>query len=69
MIVDFLQTWGKGKKRDFDRLLMDKLSDSLTDKQKKDKVRNLLASLRAAGIIQTDSDNHQKSHWILTKKP
>ena len=69
MIVDFLQTWGKGQKADFDRLLMDKLSDSLSEKQKKNKVRNLLASLRAAGVIETDSSNHQRSHWVLTKKP
>ena len=57
----------KGKKSDFDKLLIDKLPGSMTEKQKKDKVRNLLAALRAAEVIKTDSPNHQISNWILNK--
>ena len=45
----------------------DKLSDSLTEKHKKDKVRNLLAALRTAEVIKTDSPNHQISNWVLNK--
>ena len=67
LIVDYLKKWEKGKKSDFDKLLIDKLPDSMTDKQKKDKVRNLLAALRAAEVIKTDSPNHQISNWILNK--
>lgn len=68
LIIDYLKKWRKGKKADFDKLLLDKLPDSLTETQKKAKVRNLLASLRAAGEIKTDSPNHQISNWILTKE-
>ena len=46
---------------------IDKLPGSMTEKQKKDKVRNLLAALRAAEVIKTDSPNHQISNWILNK--
>lgn len=68
LILDYLKTWGKGKRSDFNHLLLDKLPDSLSDSQKKNKIRNLLASLRAAELIETDSPNHQTSHWVLTKR-
>ncbi|MGL0888948.1 ATP-binding protein, partial [Faecalibacterium duncaniae] len=68
LIVDYLNKWGKGQKSDFDKLLFDKLPDSLTAVQKNTKIRNLLASLRMGGIIETDSENHQRSNWVLTKK-
>ena len=67
LIIDYLKKWEKGKKADFDKLLLDKLPDSMTEKQKKDKVRNLLAALRAAEMIKTDSPNHQISNWVLNK--
>ena len=67
LIIDYLKKWEKGKKSDFDKLLIDKLPGSMTEKQKKDKVRNLLAALRAAEVIKTDSPNHQISNWILNK--
>lgn len=68
LIIDYLKAWEKGQKSDFDNLLLDKLPDSLNEKQKKVKVRNLLAALRMSGTIITDSPNHQKSYWILTKR-
>ena len=68
MILDYLKKWEKARKADLDGLLFDKLPASLSDKQKKDKVRNLLAALRSAGRIKTDSPNHQKSYWILAEE-
>ena len=67
LIIDYLKKWGKGRKSDFEGLLLDKLPDTLSDQQKKNKVKNLLASLRSSGEIKTDSDNHQSSSWILDK--
>ena len=64
---DNLFPWGKGNKTDFEKLLFDKLPDSLTLKQKNNKLRNLLSALRIQGVIQTDSKNHQTSYWILTQ--
>ena len=67
LIVNYLETWGKGKKSDFVALLSDKLPDGLSSEQKSSKVRNLLQSLRREGIITVDSTNQQKSSWTLSK--
>lgn len=67
LIVDYLRKWGRGRKSDFEKLLLDKLPDSLTEQQKNNKIRNLLSGLRISGIIETDSKNHQTSYWVLKK--
>ena len=46
MIVAFLEKFDEGTRLDFESLIMPKLSDVLTDSQKKDKVKNLLQSLK-----------------------
>ena len=48
-------------------LLWDKLPEVMDDKQKESKVKNLLAQMKRMGIITTDSENQQKSSWILVK--
>ena len=55
----------KGKKQDFIELLADKLPDTMDEKQKNSKVRNLLSSLKNEGRITTDSDNKRLANWIL----
>ncbi|MCM1561803.1 MAG: hypothetical protein NC123_20065 [Butyrivibrio sp.] len=65
MIVDYLKQWEKGQKKDFKKLLWDKLPDSLTDKQKEAKVVNLLTALRKANVIARDSDNQKTANWVL----
>lgn len=67
MIVEYLKQWKKAKKKDIKTLLWDKLPEGLDDKQKESKIKNLLTSLRTAGIITTDSDIQQRSSWILVK--
>ena len=39
----------------------------MDDKQKESKVKNLLAQMIRMVIITTDSENQQKSSWILVK--
>ena len=39
-------------RRDFDRLLMEKLSDALSDIQKRNFIRNLLQEMRQDGIVR-----------------
>ena len=65
MIVDYLKTYKKAKKSDFRKLLWDKLPEILTDAQKDRKINYLLTTLRQKNIITTDSNNQQKSSWIL----
>ena len=48
-------------------LLWDKLPEVMDDKQKESKVKNLLFQMRRTGIITTDSENQQRSSWILVK--
>lgn len=67
MIVDYLQKFGQASRADFRKLLIDKLPDGLSEKQKERKILTLLTALKRQGIITTDSDNKQISHWILVK--
>lgn len=67
MIVNYLQEFGKANKAAIRDLLVDKFPDTLSSSQKERKVLTLLTALKRKGIITTDSDNKQISHWILVK--
>lgn len=62
MIVELLQKFREAKKADFEELLLDKISDALDEKQKKDKIKNILQSMRRANII-----NNFGKIWRLSK--
>jgi len=51
MILNFLEKFGSASRDDFEKLILDKLSDILTVQQKKDKVKNLLQDLRRSNNI------------------
>jgi len=68
LIVKYLEKYGSAKKKDIRSLLWDKLPEIMEDRQKEDKIRNLLSSMRKKDIITTDSRNQQRSSWILTDK-
>lgn len=65
LIINYLRQYGRAQKKDFRTLLMDKLPNSLSERQKEYKIGNLLASLKRQGLIRTDSSNQQLSFWIL----
>ncbi|HWP97155.1 MAG TPA: RNA-binding domain-containing protein [Syntrophomonadaceae bacterium] len=67
MIIEFLTKFGNANRRDIDKLLIDKLSDVLTDDQKRKKISNLLyyMSRRDRTIKNIGSDH--KSIWVLLK--
>lgn len=67
MIVDYLQKFRQANRADFRKLLLDKFPDGLSEKQKERKILTLLTALKRQGIITTDTDNKQRSHWILIK--
>jgi len=67
LIVGYLKQYGHGTKADFIRLLSGKLPDELSDKQKDDKTRNLLAFLRREGQIHNTSPNRRSAVWALTE--
>ncbi len=61
MIINFLKKFRQASRHDIDMLIIDKLSDVLTDKQKKSKVGNILTKMRMKGIIRIDT----KKKWVL----
>lgn len=67
MIVDYLQKFGQANRSELRELLLDKLPEGLSEKQKERKILTLLTALKRRGVITTDSDNRQVSHWILVK--
>ena len=64
---EYLKQYERASKKEIRELLWDKLPDVLSDKQKENKIHNLLTSLKKNGAIDTDSPNQQKSNWILKK--
>ncbi|MCI8466333.1 MAG: transcriptional regulator [Lachnospiraceae bacterium] len=66
-IINYLETYGSGKKKDFLILLRDKLPDTMDARQKLIKVQNLLQALRKEGVITLDSNNLRTGNWILVK--
>ena len=63
LIVDYISKFGKASRKEIDELLSNKLSDALTDRQKYDKITNLLSSLKRKGIITVDKNRN----WVLVK--
>lgn len=67
LIVEYLKKYERAKKKDIRDLLWDKLPNALNDTQKENKIRNLLSSMKKKDIIEPDSSNQQRSHWVLKK--
>lgn len=63
LIVDYISTFKKASRKEIDELLENKLSDALTERQKFDKITNLLSSLKRKRMIITDN----RRNWILVK--
>jgi ATP-dependent DNA helicase RecG len=51
LILQYLEKFGQGTRTDFRRLILDKLSDVLNERQKEKKLNNLLQRLRRSGKI------------------
>ena len=65
LIINYLNQFGYGAKSDFVKLLGDKLSDILDNKQKEKKVSNLLTTMRRRGIIHYDGRTRRDGKWVL----
>lgn len=62
VILDYLQIYKKGKKSDFEKVLLDKLPSILDDQQKKNKIKNNLQTLRLGGKIVNEG-----KEWKMSK--
>ena len=68
LVIGYLGKFKKASKDDIRLLLFDKLPDAMGEKQKENKVRNILYSMRVAGLIERDGTNTRTSKWQLSKK-
>lgn len=67
MIIEFLNKFETASRQDIDKLLMDKLSDVLSDTQKKKKISNLLYDMSKRDNSIKNLGNDFKSKWALLK--
>lgn len=67
MVVNFLRQHGEGKPQDFQRLLLEKLSDLYTENQRKVKIRNLLQELSKDGLIRNTGARGNQARWVLSE--
>lgn len=63
LIIDYISKFGKASRKEIDELLRNKLSETLNERQKYDKITNLLSSLKRKGIITYDKNKN----WVLVK--
>lgn len=61
LILEYIRKFGKASRKEIDALLLDKLSDVLTEEQKYNKITNLLSKLRKEGQIRLGL----KKNWVL----
>lgn len=66
LISEYIRKFGAATRQNIDELVWDKLGDGLSDKQKADKIGNLLRALRHAGKIE-NRGTRRHSVWHLTK--
>ena len=52
LIIEYLKQYSKANRKEIDKLLWDKLPDSLSDDQKKHKVHNLLTALKISILLK-----------------
>jgi ATP-dependent DNA helicase RecG len=68
LIIDYLKTFKYAKRHDITALLLDKLPDILDEKQKHNKIRNILYSMSKKDQSIAISGSSQKGVWILNSK-
>ena len=66
LITDYLEKFGAATRADLHKLLLDKLSDTLTLEQKEKKVENLMTSLRLKGVVERSGPT-RTALWKLVK--
>ncbi len=66
LITDYLGKFGKASRKEIDKLLWDKLSPALDDKERGNKIANLLTKLRRDGRIH-NTGSRKKPQWKLAE--
>lgn len=66
LVLDYLEKFKEASRQEIDQLLRDKLSESMSEEQKKSRIKNLLQEMRTEGAIEVLGKG-QRSTWILSK--
>ena len=65
MVMDFIKEYGSATRKEIDDLLINKLSDVLTEKQKISKINNLIYEMSKKGKVIRNKGPKKKPQWIL----
>lgn len=65
LIIEYLKKFESGTREDFRKLLLEKLPDSLDDKQKENKIKNILYTMRKHGAIEKVGNASKYTKWKL----
>ena len=68
LILAFIRKYGSANRKDIDELLLDKLPEILTDKQKKKKIMNLLNQLSKDKNLIRNIGSKKFPKWIATDR-
>jgi ATP-dependent DNA helicase RecG len=66
LVLSYLEKFKQAQRKDLDKLLVDKLSDALTESQKSNFIRNLLQEMKRDGVIKSTGTTRW-SKWVLSK--
>ncbi len=66
MIINYIKKQRRTDREGINEMMFNILDKSLTEKQKQDKVKNLLYKLSKEGLIKNISGSRRKSIWMLT---
>jgi ATP-dependent DNA helicase RecG len=67
LVTDYLEKFGGASRQEINKLLWNKLSDALDERQKDRKIGNLLTNLRRSGRIQ-NAGVRGKPAWRLAER-
>ena len=66
MIIAFIKEYRAASLQDINNLIIDKLSDALDEKQKRNKITNLLSEMAKKDKTIKNTGSDKKPNWILT---
>lgn len=65
LVIELIKKFGSATRKDIDDLLMDKLSDTLNEKQRKNKIKNLIYDMSRKEKTIKNIGSDAKSIWVL----
>ena len=65
MVIAFIKKYGSASRKEIDDLLMGKLSDALEEKQKRNKIHNLLHEMYKKDETIRNTGSRRKPKWVL----